>query len=87
MELLFWKTNKESIEVVDGYGSYQRYDFIVKIGKIWTPEKVAVIFLELGQCGFTTEKCIQKMQTEWQIMDPDQTADLGLHCLPRPVNL
>ena len=25
MELLFWKTNKEAVEVVDGYGSYQRY--------------------------------------------------------------
>ena len=27
MELLFWKTNKESVEVVDGYGSYQGYEY------------------------------------------------------------
>lgn len=25
VELLFWKTNKEAIEVVEGYGSYQTY--------------------------------------------------------------
>jgi len=24
MELLFWKTNKEAIELVEGYGSYNR---------------------------------------------------------------
>jgi len=25
MELLFWKTNKEAIELVEGYGSYNRW--------------------------------------------------------------
>ena len=38
----------------------------VKILKIQTPEKFAVITLKFGQGGFTVEECVQKMQTEWQ---------------------
>ena len=68
-----------------------KYD-TVKIVKVWTPKKIAVIILNLEQYHFKTEKWVLKMHTEWQTpttnrVDPDQTApqsDLGLHCLPRP---
>ena len=40
--------------------------YTVKIHKIWTPEKFAVITLKFEQGGFTIEQCVQKMQTEWQ---------------------
>ena len=38
----------------------------VKMWKIWVPEKIAVIILKFKQCGFMIEKCVRKMQTEWQ---------------------
>ena len=44
-----------------------------KIKKIWTQKKKnAVIILKIEKCGFN--------KLEWQ----DQTAYMGLHCLPRP---
>ena len=38
----------------------------VKLLKIRTPEKFAVITLKFEQDGFTIEICFQKMQTELQ---------------------
>ena len=38
----------------------------VKILKIRTPEKTAVITLKFEQHGFTIEYCVQKMLREWQ---------------------
>ena len=39
-----------------------------KLLKIWTPEKIAVIILKLKKCGSTIEKCVQKVQMEWQTL-------------------
>ena len=41
---------------------------IVKLLKIQTPDKIAVITQKFEQSDFTVEECIQKVQTEWQIM-------------------
>ena len=38
----------------------------VKILKIQTPEKFAVIILKLKQYRFTTEYLVQKMQRDWK---------------------
>ena len=38
----------------------------VKLLKIWTTEKIAVIILQFDQYGFSIELWVQKMQTEWQ---------------------
>ena len=39
-------------------------------------QKIAVTILKFEQCGFTKEGCVQKMQTEWQIVQ--EQSDLGL---------
>ena len=44
------------------------YLYNVKILKIWTPEKLAVIIQKFEQLDFTIELCVQKIQTEWQIV-------------------
>ena len=48
--------------------------------------------LMFEQCGFTIEKCIQKIETKWQTvwwtlmtLLLQEQPDLGLHSLPRPV--
>ena len=43
-----------------------KHEHTVKILKIQTLEKFAVITLKFEQGGFTVEKCIQKIQAEWQ---------------------
>ena len=48
----------------------------VKKTKISDTPKFAVVTLKVEKGGFTLEKCVQKMQREF---------DLGLHCLPRPI--
>ena len=54
-------------EVLDGNESpVSRLLNTVKILKIRTPGKFAVIILKFEQCGFTIEKCVQKWQTVWQ---------------------
>ena len=60
--------------------------YIVKILKIQTPKKFAVITLKFEQGGFTIEYCIQRMQTALQtVLTLIRLSDLGLHCLPRPI--
>ena len=40
--------------------------FTVKMLKIQTPEKFAVVILKFEHCGSAIDCCIQKVQTEWQ---------------------
>ena len=35
-----------------------------KVLKIWTPEIITIIVLQLEQLDFTVQYCVQKMQTE-----------------------
>ena len=46
--------------------NFSEFYSTVKVLKIWTPEKVAVITLKFEQGGFTIEYCIQRMQTALQ---------------------
>ena len=52
--------------------------------------KNAVITLKFAQGGFTIEKGVQKVQTEWLTVQTlirlllKEQSDLGLLCLPRP---
>ncbi|XP_052803681.1 protein timeless homolog isoform X2 [Mya arenaria] len=65
MELLFWKTNKEAIEIVEGYGSYQSK------GKVtWTEDaemEVRRLFEEYNEEpkeGQDTVDCIMEHMTD-----------------------
>ena len=66
-------------------------DYRKKIKKIWSPGKIAVIILSIEQRCFTTERYVQKIQTEWQKCRPwsdcSLQSDLCLLCLPRHVCL
>ena len=61
----------------------------VKIQKIRTPKKFAVITLKFEQGGFTVEYYIQRMQMALQtvktLIRMRSKSYLGLHCLPRPI--
>ena len=57
--------------------SKEKSECIVKILKIGTPEIITIIVLHLERLDFTVQYCVQKMQTEYQTVDPDQTALWG----------
>ena len=44
---------------------YAHTKFTVKNNNL-APEKIGVNIPKLGQCDFTIEQYVQKMQTEWQ---------------------
>ena len=52
-----------------------------KYRKISDSQKFAVIILKVEQDGFTLEDAEEIANS----VDLDQTAPLGLHCLPRPI--
>ena len=63
--------------------------FTIKILKIWTLEKNAIVILKFERCVFLHTVMHPKDEVGMaNSVDPDQNApqsDLGLHCLPRPV--
>ena len=56
---------------------FQNMDTTVKILKIWTPEKVAVIILNLKNCFYCIEMHRKDVDGMANSVDPDQTAPLG----------
>ena len=78
------KKKKWCVSTCNLFLSLSLLSFTVKILKIQTPKKFAVIALKFEQGCFTV-RLMHPKDAEVIANSVDPESDLGLHCLPRPV--